>query len=139
MARALGADPSLFVDAQFHSMSMSSRGPFPWPSDLHNRNAAGNYESYMTHFASTPAMRLDQQNKLLSAQLDELSLRQIDIFLSKADLPFKSWFRILMCSDKNYPMFKRVWGDSARAQMRNDKGLLKFLTEKYAERAHRLL
>jgi hypothetical protein len=139
MAKVIGADPALFVDAQFHAMSMSPRNPFPWPSDLHNRNAVSNYEAYMAHFSCTPAMRLEQQNVLLRSQLDELTLQGIDFFLSRADLPFKSWFRILMCSDKNYPAFNRVWGIYARRQMQNDKGLFNFLKDKYAERAHRLL
>lgn len=139
IARAIGADPELFVDAQFHAMTFSKRNPFPWPTDLHNRSAADNYAKYMESFASAPEARLEQQNILLKAQLDELTLHDIDIALSKSVLPFKSWFRVLMCSDKNLSKFLSVWGEHARRQMRQDKSFFKFLQTKHAARAHRLL
>jgi hypothetical protein len=139
IVKVIGADPELFVDAQFHAMSFNNKNPFPWPSNLHDRNAVDNYSRYMESFASTPEARLEQQNILLRAQLDGLSLQDIDVALSKSVLPFKSWFRVLMCSDKNLPRFLSVWGEYARKQMRSDKSFFKFLQNKYAARAHRLL
>lgn len=140
IVRVIGADPALFVDAQFHAAALNNKkNLFPWPNNLHGRNAADNYTKYMESFASAPEARLEQQNTLLKAQLNGLSLYDIDVALSKSVLPFKSWFRVLMCSDKNLPKFLSVWGEHARRQMRNDKSFFKFLQNKHAARAHRLL
>jgi hypothetical protein len=139
IARSIGADPALFVDAQFAACSNNSKNKFPWPSQLHSSFAANNYLEFVEKsIGSPPDMKLQQQNYLLSAQLDGLSLKGIDIALSKASLPFKSWFRMLMCSDANLEKFRSVWGICAKQQMSNDKDLLQFLRNKYGARTDRL-
>lgn len=140
IARGLGADPALFVDAQFHAVALNTKNNFPWPAQLHSSVSKQNYLEFISELiGSPPESKLQQQNTLLAAQLDGLALQSIDIALSKAILPFKSWFRILMCSEANLPKFRKVWGNYARQQVSNDQNLFEFLKEKYGSRSNRLL
>ncbi len=139
LVRSLNADPNMFVEAQFEAFSTRTWGErFPWPNQLHAASAADIYLKYIENRASAPEAMLAQQNRLLAAQLTpESCLTQIDRTLASSVLDFKSWFRILMCSDSNFPKFKVVWGPAAVRQTHNSPTLLNFIKTNYESRIDR--
>lgn len=139
LVRSINADPDMFVESQFESFSTRTWGErFPWPAQLHAASAADIYAKYIENRTSTPDAMLSQQNELLAAQLTQEScLDQIDLALASSVLDFKSWFRILMCSDSNFPKFRTVWGSAAVRQVRGSPVLQRFLKTNYESRINR--
>jgi hypothetical protein len=139
IVRSINADPAMFVDAQFEAASTRTLGErFPWPNQLHSSSAIEIYYRYAESRVSTPEAMLAEQNCLLVAQLSQNStLIDIDRALASSILDFKSWFRILMCSDVNFGTFKRVWGEAATRQIINSPLLHSFIKLNYAPRVHR--
>lgn len=141
IVRDLGADPATFVDAQFDAHSARDNNNFPWPANLHDKNAADNYRSFIARNRPTCEAVLQTEIDSLAARLAGRPLNDdnLDEALADPHLPFKSWFRILMCSDKNFPHFKAVWGTYATRQMMNDQALFSYLKVQYAPRIGRFL
>lgn len=132
----IGADPELFVDSLFES-GHKWKGGFPWPNQLFSSFARQIYEDSKESMASSPEARVDVQMRLLASNTSSESPDEIDEALSNPELPFKSWFRILMCSDKNLELFSRVWGSFAERQVHSDKTLRDIIKSKYGFRSHR--
>lgn len=139
IVRGLGADPNLFVEAQFNEFSTRKFGErFPWPNQLFSASSVDIYLKYAEVKKAAPEAMMAQQNNLLAAQLSrDAGMGDIDVVLSSSALDFKSWFRLLMCSDAQYPEFNCVWGAAGRRQFMGCPTLQKFIKEKYAPRIGR--
>lgn len=139
LIRGIGADPEKFVQAQFDAMATYAGGKnFPYPNQLYSASAAGNYERLAEGTLATPESMMSEQDNLLAAQLNEhFTQLDIDLALAKAVLGFKSWYRILMCSDSNLADFKEVWGEAASKQVQFNRGLHDLINIKHASRIHR--
>ena len=142
IVRRIGADPERFVQAQFDALALySSRKDssiYPFPAQLHSSSAEGNYERHGADTISTPEARFAEQDRLLAANLDEgFHEIDVDMVLASPALDFKSWYRILMCSEANLPEFEKVCGSAARIQVQNCRWLFEFIKTKYAHRLQR--
>lgn len=139
LIRSIGADPEKFVQAQFDARATFPDGRnFPFPAQLYSSGAEGNYERYAADTIAAPEAMLDEQNRLLAANLDEgFHENDVDLALASPALDFKSWFRILMCSDTNLPDFDQICGAAARLQVQHNRGLFELIQRKYVSRLQR--
>ena len=139
IVRRIDADPAMFVEAQFDAYSTRAYGDrFPQPNQMFSASAAEIYQKYAESRGSTPDAMMKQQVTLLTDQLNQRStLIDIDRVLTSPSLDFRSWFRVLMCSDTNFPVFREMWGSAATKQIIKSPQLYEFIKQKYAARANR--
>lgn len=138
MVRKLDADPERFMEAQFSATAMD-QPKFPYPNMLYSEKAAANYAKFSIVALPKPEAMLEVENRLLASWLDgDLEQKKIDLILAKPNLPFKSWYRILMVSDECLSIFWDVWGPTAIQQMQRVPHLWNYLkNSNYRSRANR--
>jgi hypothetical protein len=120
---AIKANPSRFVDAQFENWDGEG---CPQPSNLYSEAALKRYGEFKELDRCPPKMEVENQVNYLKNYTKEAGMTRDGALLAPFTA-FRSYFRVLACSDDALPLAMRRYGSVARQQVMGDTQLLKYL------------
>lgn len=138
LVRSIGADPRLFVEAQFEIGGVNNSQILPFPAQIHGNRAVENYDLYIAAFRPKAEEAVINQFRYLANFVDRVGMT-IDQAVSNIDAPFRPYFRLLTCSDEIAPAIEQRWGEAARRELQNNSDLRAHLQLKYAYRIDRII
>ena len=138
IVRRIGADPRLFVEAQFRFAQTNRSQPFPHPSQMHGDKALEYYNSYIERFQPEVAEEVACQFAYLANFIHRVGLT-IDEAVANPRHPFRPFFRILVCTDEQLPSIQAAWLTAALHEVESSKDLRIFLNKNHGYRAKRLI
>jgi len=138
IVRQIGADPRLFVEAQFAPWALGIHQAYPFPQQVHGPKAAYNYEKYMEAFRGKAEECVKNQFRYLG-NFVSLGGLSVDQALRNSSHPFRAFFRILSCSDEVLDEFCSTWLREALWQLQSDRDLREYLLKNHGYRTKRII
>ena len=124
---ALKADPSQYVDAIFNSHA----GEFPpTPLSLASPTSIKKYEETAEEERCPPKLEVETQRIYLTNYIRRAGLSKDEALLARYTT-FRSYFRVLFCSETVRCEAMRMYGKTALSQIENDSSLKTYLQNKY--------
>lgn len=122
----LKIDVNKFIDAQFSRWEGEG---YPQPSNLYSDAALVRFNSISEEERCSPELELKNQIKYLTSYVKRAKLTQDEALLATWT-QFRSWFRILACSEEAAAEVISLFGDEGMSQIENDSALKKYLKTK---------
>lgn len=132
---SIGANPSLWVDAQFEGTSGET---VPQPNHLYSEAACKRYSSFNEAERCPPKLEIRNQEFYLTNYVRNVGLSEDEALLADWTA-FRSFFRVLRCSEMVLPEAMRKFGKAALSQVRSDSSLLRYLSRAMPGRVERLI
>jgi hypothetical protein len=129
----LQADPILYLESQF---LIPSTGKI-FPTHLYGEAAISRYKSVLGR--DNPfQQKLDNQVFYLKRCLETYPDRSIDDVLLDKRMPFKNFFRVIMCSQSICNQVIEKYGEGAKEELEFDPGLKQLIEKQYETRYRRI-
>jgi hypothetical protein len=135
---AMGADPALYIEAQFLIPGWTPNDGPPLPTQLYGEKAKDKYIKLKQLPESPYESAIKNQINYLSLLLNSRPYLTKDEILMDKKSPFSSFFRIIFCEQANYDLFFKKYGAEARKELEFEIGLNDHLKKKYATRYNRI-
>ena len=131
----LKADPVIYLEALFEHW-----GGVPFINMLCSPRAIGIYEKYLNKGKTVGELEFMNQIRYLNDARDfhAKKTEEVDDILGLDFVPLKSYIRILLCSEDVLPDFQRRYGATARAELKSNPSINKYIKENYVSRYTRL-
>lgn len=132
---SLKADPSQYVDAVFNSHAGEHS---PTPLSLANASSIKKYEETAEEERCPPQLEVETQRIYLTNYVKRAGLSKDEALLARYTT-FRSYFRVMFCSETVRYEALKMFGKAALSQIENDSSLKTYLQNKYPKQLNEFL
>jgi len=132
----IGADPVLYVDAQFILMSGKKKGVMP--TDLLGEDAIDRYKKMIARGTTPYEAEMNNQIFYLKSLLKANQNKEPDDILMDEHMPIKAFIRMMLCSEDALGFIGKKFRNSAILELEFDPGVKELIKNKYGTRYKRI-